>query len=260
MRKVIITILSIYLLFCLTVYFTQDYIIFQRGSLPVDYSYEIDEPYEEVYLGPGQLHHAVHIKKPNPQGIIIYFHGNRDSLRRWIRLTNNLTRYNYDLLLVEYPQYGKSKAELTPASLSELTSLIYEYASQSFKSDDIIIYGRSMGTGLASILAANEPSALVVLETPYYSLNDLLSRYLFLLPRDMLIEYEFNNYENLLNCAAPIYLLHVTDDKIIPLSMAEKLAATLGDKADLTIIEGGRHHDLSNYQEYWDSLDAIFLN
>ncbi len=260
MRKILIVLVSLYLITCLGVYLSQDYILFQRGTLPSDYEYEIDEAYVEVVLGPEKKHHAVHIRKTGAEGIIVYFHGNRDSLKRWIRLTRNLSKYNYDLLLVEYPEYGKSKAELSQSALEKLGGLSYEYAREHYASDKVIIYGRSMGTGLATYVAGKESCKAVILETPYYSLNELLSRYLFLLPREWLINYAFNNFENLQKTSAPIYLLHGTEDQIIPIGMATKLARQLSDKAELTIINGGRHHDLSDYQEYWDTLDAIFLN
>ncbi|MEM8894280.1 MAG: alpha/beta fold hydrolase [Bacteroidota bacterium] len=260
MQKVFLIVVSIYLLVCLVVYFTQDYILFQRGALANDYQYEIDGDYQELTLGEDQLHHAVHIKKADPDGIIVYFHGNRDSLKRWIRLTRNLNRYNYDLLLLEYPEYGKSKAKLSQHEIENLAQSGYEYANQFFDSDQIVIFGRSIGTGPASLLASNKPSRAVVLETPYYSLSDLLTRYLFLLPRNWLINYQFDNHANLLNLGVPIILLHGTADQIIPIGMADRLAEALGEKANYVVIKGGRHHNLSDYEEYWDTLDTIFLN
>lgn len=260
MKTVLLIVGGIYALICVIVFFTQEYFLFQRSKLPQDYAYEISEEFEEVWLGPNQEHHAVHIKVADSKGIIIYFHGNRDSLRRWIRLSKGLLRYDYDLLLVEYPEYGKSKAQLSQNSFEELALLSYDYALRNYNSDEVVIFGRSMGTGLASYLGSQKPAKAIVLETPYYSLDDLLSRYLFLIPRPWLIQYSFPSYQWLEESKTEIRILHGTNDQIIPIGMADKLHESLKGKAQMTTIEGGRHHDLSDYQQYWDSLDAIFLN
>lgn len=242
------------------VFLTQDYFLFQSSRLSQDYAYDIEGDFQEVWLGRDQRHHAVYIKQPSSKGIIIYFHGNRDSLKRWIWLTKGLLKYDYDLLLVEYPEYGKSKAQLSQSSLEELALVSYDFARSKYSSNQIVIFGRSMGSGLASYLGSQRPSSSIVLETPYYSLDDLLTRYLFLIPRRWLIQYSFPNYRWLNMTEAKVHILHGTNDQIIPVGMAVKLADSLGSKAQITIIEDGRHHNLSDYQEYWDTLDAIFLN
>ncbi|MEQ9298812.1 MAG: alpha/beta hydrolase [Cyclobacteriaceae bacterium] len=260
MKSVLLIVVAIYVLLCLIVFFTQEYFLFQRSKLPPDYAYEIEEEYQEVWLGKAQEHHGVHIQRPASKGIIIYFHGNRDSLKRWIRLSKGLLRYDYDLLLIEYPEYGKSKAQLSQKAVEELALLSYDYASEAYAPDSIIIFGRSLGTGLASYLGSQKPAKAIILETPYYSLDDLLSRYLFLMPRRWLLQYSFPSYQWLTKTESLIYILHGTNDQIIPIGMANKLDESLEGKAKMTTIEGGRHHDLSDYQQYWDSLDAIFLN
>lgn len=260
MKTVLLIVVGIYALLCLLVFSTQEYFLFQRSKLPQDYAYEIKEEFKEVWLGQQLKHHAVHVKVANSKGIIIYFHGNRDSLKRWIRLSKGLLRYDYDLLLVEYPEYGKSKAELSQNSFEELALLSYGYALENYESNEIVIFGRSMGTGLASYLGSQKAAKAIVLETPYYSLDDLLSRYLFLMPRKWLIQYSFPSFQWLETTKAEIQILHGTKDQIIPIGMASKLYESLQGKAQMTIIDGGRHHDLSDHQQYWDSLDAIFLN
>jgi pimeloyl-ACP methyl ester carboxylesterase len=260
MKTVLFLVAFIYVLLCLIIFSTQEYFLFQRSGLAQDYRYEIEEEFEEVWLGHDMKHHAVHIQRPASKGIIIYFHGNRDSLKRWIRLSKGLLRYDYDLLLVEYPEYGKSRAHLSQESLEELALLSYDYAQKIYAQEQIVLFGRSMGTGLASFLGSKKPAKAVVLETPYYSLDHLLSRYLFLMPRRWLIQYSFPSNQWLSETESKIQILHGTNDQIIPIGMADKLAKSLSGKAQMTTIDGGRHHDLSNYQQYWDSLDAIFLN
>ena len=258
MKTVLLLVIGIYVLLCVLVFFTQEYFLFQSSRLEQDHVYQTSRPHEEIWLGEEGRHHAVHIQQPASQGVIIYFHGNRGSLQRWIKLTDGLLRYPYDLLLVEYPGYGKSQAPRSQHSIEELALLSYDYARQNYAAEQVIIYGRSLGTGVASYLAAHRPAKRVVLETPFYSLDDLLRRYLFLLPRNLLIRYHFPNDQWLKRTDADIDILHGTRDQIIPVGMASKLSATL-EQAKMTVIDGGRHHNLSDYQQYWDTLDTIFL-
>lgn len=241
-------------------YYFQSYILFRKATLSDSYTYDSAFPVEEVTLGDKVKFHSVIVKANNPKGVIVYFHGNRGNLQRWIGLTKDLMRYGYDLLLVEYPGYGKSRIELTQENLEMLADASFNYAIDHYGSENTIIYGRSIGTGLAAKLSAKQKVKTVVLETPYYSLDELVGRYAFFIPFRSLLKYEFDSYKYIKETKNNVLIVHGTDDFVIPVIMARKLSEVNANSVKYLEIKGGSHNNLSNFGAYWEAIDILFAS
>jgi pimeloyl-ACP methyl ester carboxylesterase len=257
MLKIIFFIVAIYAVTCGIFYFFQSYIIFRRASLSGSYTYESAYPIEEIVLGDSIKFHAALVKAEQSKGVIVYFHGNRGNIQRWIGLTEGLMKYGYDILLVEYPSYGKNRAELIQSNLDLLAELSYKYAIDNYGHENTVIYGRSIGTGLAAKLATKSPVKCIVLETPYYSLTDLVARYTFFIPYNYLLKFEFDSYKHLKATKSKVLIVHGTDDFVIPVRMARKLSEVNSDSVRYLEIKGGSHNNLSNFAVYWEALDIL---
>lgn len=234
--------------------------IFQGWYLPQTYQYQFQHDFEELFIPnpDGSVLNALHFKAENPKGVILYFHGNAGHLQRWGELTTYLVDRDYDLFIMDYRGYGKSTGDITESILYEDAQRCYDRVAGQYKPQEIIIYGRSLGTGMASWLASENPASQLILETPFYSLADV-ARYRFpIFPVEKLLRFDLPNYKHLADIDMPLTIFHGTDDFVVPFSSGKKLADSLNGK-DLRFItiEGGGHSNLVTFKAYQDGLDEV---
>jgi len=237
-------------------------IIFRPIILPLDYLYRFDKEFNEVFLEPeeGASINALHFKTQQPKGVILYFHGNKDNLVRWGEIASELTRFNYDVFVIDYRGYGKSTGQRTELNLYNDAKFCYNYLKQTLQYQNIIIYGRSLGTGIASWLAGKVKSSKLILETPYYDMSDLIITYLPWRPAKLKLNFQLRSYSFLKKSDFPILIMHGTSDRVVPFSSGKKLFDSLSNpNASFVSFEEGKHNDLSKFETYWKSLDYFIL-
>ena len=156
---------------------------------------------------------------------------------------------------MDYRTYGKSKGALSEKAFYHDGQFCYNYLKERYIESEITIYGRSLGTGIATFVASkNEPKRLV-LETPYYSLVDVAKKRFPLFPVTKLMQYKFPTYQFIKQVGCPILMLHGTTDKVVPLSSGKKLYDSFIHK-DLTFIEipNASHNNLIDFKEFNDAI------
>jgi hypothetical protein len=243
-----------------SLYFFQEKLIFLPTTLPQEFSFIFSNPFEELFLkaDDGASINAIHFKTENPKGVILYFHGNAGDLSRWGKITEFFVERNYDVFVMDYRTYGKSKGKLSEQSLYSDAQMCYDYVFERYKASEIIIYGRSLGTGIATNIASfNNPKQLI-LETPFYSLTDVAKRRFPIFPNNKLLKYDFPSYKFIQNVKCPISIFHGTDDSVVPYSSGEKLFNSMSQK-DKTFytIENGKHNNLIEFQSYLQPIHNI---
>jgi uncharacterized protein len=116
----------------------------------------------------------------------------------------------------DYPGFGKSTGVLSEAAMYDQALQVYKRARQFYKPNEIIIYGKSMGTGVAAQLASVRDCKRLILETPYNSMRSLVGIYLWMYPLKSILKYQFPTDEYMAKITAPISIFHGTDDGVIP--------------------------------------------
>ena len=256
-----IIIVTLVLILLTVIYALQDKLIFFPEKIAREYSFPFDDSFQEVFLKtPDNAElHALHFKTKAPvtKGVILYFHGNAGSLRSWGYLAPDLLLFGYDVFMVDYRGFGKSTGTRTEASLHQDAQLAYNYLLKHYPEDNIVIFGRSIGTGVAVPLAAQNHPKLLLLETPFYSFKDVAKTHYPFLPVAILLKYNFPSDKWIKKVPCPVFILHGTADSIVPYTSGQKLARLRPEPNVLITIKGGGHNDLSNYKEYWQHLKMI---
>jgi fermentation-respiration switch protein FrsA (DUF1100 family) len=252
-------IVSLSALIIIGVHFMQEKLIFLPTKLAADYQYQFSEPFEELFLETenGARLNAVHFKIENPKGLILYFHGNAGDLSRWGEISAELLKYHYDVLIMDYRSYGKSTGVISEKNLFDDADLFYKYALKSYSEDDIIVYGRSLGTAFAAFVASENNPRKLILETPFYNLEEIAKKRFPFLPVKYLLKYRFlsNNYIEAVSC--PVVIFHGTKDNIVPYASGKNLSDLVAeDRLTFVSIEGGEHNDLINFKEYRLGIDS----
>jgi len=251
-----------YILVCIIYFFIQEKIIFFPEKLPSDYKFKFSWEFEEVFLETDKnaTIHGLHFKHRNPKGIIIYFHGNAGSLRSWGELSYDFRLYPYDFFIYDFRSYGKSTGKRSEKAMYKDAKFCVEYAKQFYDEDQIILYGRSLGSGLATYCASHYNVKKVILETPYYNLYDLARHYAPFVPYKLLMRYSFRSDQFIHKINCPIYIFHGTKDRVIPYSSAKKLSTKMKITDKFITIPGGNHNNLADFEIFRYELKKALIH
>jgi uncharacterized protein len=254
-------ILIVYCLLGIGLYYFQEKLMFKPEALPKDHVYNFEWPHKEVNL-PYDASSSINIIQfttagTPAKGVVLYFHGNRKNISWYARFAPLFTKHGYEVWMIDYPTYGKSTGELTEQTLYNWALVKYKLARVRFSPDSIIIYGRSMGSGIAAQLAAVRDCRHLLLETPYYSFPSVISQYAPVYPVNRMIKFKIPTYQYLQKVTAPVTIFHGTDDGVIRYSNASRLKPFLKKGDEFVTIPGGSHNNLADTDIYLQKLDAI---
>lgn len=240
-------------------YFIQEKLIFKPEKLPKDFQYKYNAPFEELFFDvePGVRINGLHFYRERPKGLILYFHGNTRSIKGWARYARDFYRYDYDVVLVDYRGFGKSTGKRSEDKLHSDMQFVYDTLAKKYTEAHLIIYGRSMGSGFATKLAAENNPRYLILDAPYYSFKKVAERYLPFLPIRYVLRYHLRTDQWIGNVRCPIYILHGTRDWLIPISHSEKLQQINARRTTLIRIHGGGHNNLPSFPEYHNFIRDI---
>jgi fermentation-respiration switch protein FrsA (DUF1100 family) len=182
------------------------------------------------------------------QPTLLYFHGNAGGLINRAGRFAHYQALGYGLLAMGYRGYSGSTG--SPSERANFGDAIVAYEAlrqRGVAPEDIVVYGESLGSGVAVALAAERKVGAVVLDAPYTSIVDIAAgQYPFLPVRTLLIDrYESNALIG--RVKAPVLILHGARDRIIPVEMGRDLYALAKDPKRLVIFPDGRHVDLDDH-------------
>ncbi len=259
MYKLLFSLLAIYLAIILVLYIVQKRFIFYPTLLDDDYVFSEFENFEEHYykLKLGVRLHALHFKVPKSRGLVLYFHGNARALDSWGHEAETFRQLGYEVFMPDYRGYGKSKGPITEMGLHNDAMYLYKKMREHYPADKIVLYGRSLGSGVACRLATKVAAKLLVLETPYTSILDMSKLKVSFVPASWLLRFRFRNDKKIKRVQCPVHIFHGTRDELIPYRQAVQLAELYGDPDILTTIEGAGHNDVTSFEKYRKKLNEL---
>jgi uncharacterized protein len=208
--------LAIYIVCGVALYFLQEKFLFHPQKLSEDHIFNFSIPFKEINLAVNNEKNISIVQFTVPdsvcKGVVLYFHGNMRNIERYAPFASNFTKNNYEVWMIDYPGFGKSTGERTEQIIYDDAKEFYKMARARFGKDSIIIYGKSIGTGIASQLASVKDCKRLILETPYYSIDALFSHYAFIYPVSWMCKYHFPTYQYIEKAKVPITIFHGTND------------------------------------------------
>ena len=238
----------------------QDFFIFRPEKLRPDYSFTFGAAYQEIYISSvkGGKIHGLWFKNPkSSKGLVLYFHGNKGSVRRWGHLYHFFFRHGYDYFVCDYRGYGKSRGPRSERTMYADAYACFQWANQHYEKEQIVIFGRSIGSAFATRLASQVVTKQLILETPFSSMRNLFYGYFPFLPRLFWFKYRFLNDHYFKDIQQPITIFQGTNDLIVPYRIAAQLKPLLREKDAFFTIEQGTHHDLVFYDVYHIEMDRL---
>jgi len=256
--KVIVLLYSI----CgIAMYYLQDFILFKPEKFAKDHVFHFNVPFEEVNI-PFNETDTINMIKFLPKdsvrkGVVLYFHGNKQNIERYAKFVDAFTKNGYEVWMEDYPGFGKSTGTRTEKKMLYQALEIEKMAQAKYHQDSIIIYGKSLGTGIAAYVASQTDCKRLILETPYYSIPDVFDAYAFIYPTQRMIQYKIPTNEYLQEVNYPITIFHGTNDWVIPYRRAVRLKNVLKPTDEFITIEDGTHHNLAGFDLYKKKIDSI---
>ncbi len=231
----------------LIVYLAQDSLIFYRQPLPEARRTDIARRFpaaQEVFLQAkdGAKLHAWHVKAGGKAPLILYFGGNAEEVSWMIEETGNAPGFNW--LLVDYRGYGLSEGAPGEAALVSDAVEWFDFATKLPGVDPsrTVVFGRSLGSGVAVALAAQRPIAQVILVTPYDSLAAVAKRYYWYLPVDLLLKHRFDSIALAPALKQPLLCLIAERDEVIPSAHGERLFEAWGGPKRKVVLQEAGHN------------------
>lgn len=238
-------------------WFRQEKLLFAPTVLAADYPLAIAADIHELTIDvSGARLSALHLKLPNPKGVVFFLHGNGGSLENWFVNPEFYRRANYDLFMVDYRGYGKSTGQIeSEAQLRADVRAVWATVAPQYTDRKVVVYGRSLGSGLAAGLSvemggANHAPDLTVLVSPYTSMAALATDHYPWVPQQLL-RYPMRTDQLLGQIRSPLLLIHGTLDALIAPRHTDTLK-TLAPHATLVHITGAAHNDVQDFDTYLD--------
>ncbi|MDX8431708.1 MAG: alpha/beta hydrolase [Candidatus Algichlamydia australiensis] len=247
------------------IYLTQERELFKPVPLSNDHKFSFEFPYEEITLTPeeGVKLHALYTPAKNAKGVLVYYKGRGGNLEfPWGETTLDFTSRGYDVLMMDYRSSGKSRGKLSYEAILSDAELIYSYAKERFGEERLAIYGSSLGTGIATYIAARHNPQMLLLESPYYSLLDSACNTKEWIPPALvkvILKYPFPTNHWIQSVRCPVHIFHGVEDEVIAYDSSLRLLDLVKGRLEtsLTTIEGYAHRHIYLSDEYKNHLTEV---
>jgi len=165
-----------------------------------------------------------HKKDLNRFKTIVYFHGNAGKLENRIHKLNHFKDIDVNFLIISWRGFSGNSGKPTEKGLYEDGKSTIDWLKNIGLSDkDIVIYGESLGTGIATHIAQNRKFAGLVLETPFTSMVDAAKNVYPYIPVGILLKDRYENEKKIKHINIPVLVMHGEADQIVPFKMGKKI-------------------------------------
>ena len=204
----------------------------------------------EVFLNAadGNRIHALYWAPKPGRPTILFFHGNAQSVFEWALIHEDFREIDAGLLLVDYPGYGKSSGYPHETGLYHAGQAAYDWLVNDRKLDpkSMIVFGKSLGGGVATKIAADNSVGFLILESTFTSIPSVARKLLPIVPRDASFKKErYDSISRLPQIHVPVLVIHGTKDELIELEEGKKLFAAANEPKELFLVESAGHNDVS---------------
>lgn len=258
--SVFFILISLLVICCILLYVFQERFIFiDDKKIEKDHKFNFSNKFDEVFIkteAKAEIN-ALHFRLPKPKGVILFCHGNKGNLAKWGDRVSYFLDYNYEVLVFDYRNYGKSTGSYNEEAMYNDGLSIYKYLKKGFKEENIIVYGYSLGGTFATRIAAENKPKELILEAPFYNFKSAV-KYKYKRIPVFLIKYKFRTDLDIKKVTSPITIFHGTIDQTTSCKGSKKLLISNDSKNNNYLeINKGTHHNLREFKLYKQKLKEI---
>ena len=253
--------LAIFIGLCVVLYLLQEQLIFLRPPLADGDRHVVrllpgtTEIRIEAHDGTrlhGWLRHTA--EETSSRGLVIYFGGNAEEVSGLMHDAPMLAPWS--VAAVNYRGYGLSQGRPSEEALTDDALVIHDFLAKRDGIDPnrIVVFGRSLGSGVAVQLAASRPVRAVMLVSPFDSLRSIARKQYPFVPVSLLLKHPFDSLARAPEIDAPLLVLAGEDDRLIPPAFSQRLYDAWTSPKRWTLIPGADHNDIHTWPEYWPAM------
>jgi len=217
--------------------------------------------YEDVELrtSDGVTLSAWWVPAPQPRGVVLLLHGNAGNISHRIEYLAMFHRLRYSTLIVDYRGYGLSTGEPSEEGTYRDAEACWAWLeARGIAASDIVVFGESLGGGVATWIAERRTPRALVLASTFTSIPDLAEAIYPYLPVRLLSRIHYDSLARMPNISAPVLVMHSPDDEIVPYAHAERLfAAARAPKRLIALADGHNDGLVFRRHEWVDGLVAF---
>ncbi len=208
----------------------------------------------------GDRVHALYWPARTGDPTILFFHGNAQTVYEWSFIREDFESIQAGLLLIDYPGYGKSTGSPSEASLYSAGLAAWEWLeSKGVLSKDIILFGKSLGGGVAVETALKKSPGGLILESTFRSIPSVAKILLPMIPADALFKKErYDSIAKIGEISCPVLVIHGSRDGLIPVEEGEALYQAANPPKEIYIVPSADHNNVSlvGGKEYGRRINA----
>jgi uncharacterized protein len=194
-----------------------------------------------------------HVAPRDGKPVILYFHGNGGSLRFRVPRFRALIDDGNGLVALEYRGYGGNPGTPSEHGLIADAEAAYAFTAARYPVRQIVVWGESLGTGVAVALAADKPVGRLILEAPFTSAEAVAAKRYWFVPVRLLMKDQFRSDRLIGKVKAPLLILHGVRDRVVPYAMGERMFELANQPKHIVRFLDGGHEDLDAN----GALDAV---
>jgi uncharacterized protein len=179
--------------------------------------------------------------------VVLFFPGNGDFLAGRVARFRGITSDGTGLVALSYRGYAGSSGQPSERGLLRDAAAAYAFTSARYSADRIVVWGFSLGTGVATALAAEQPVSKLILEAPYTSTVDIAASLLRIVPVSLLMRDQFHSDRRIARINVPLLIMHGTEDPAISIAFGERLFALAHEPKQFIRFPGGGHENLDDF-------------
>ena len=180
---------------------------------------------------------------PQPgRPVMVYFHGNGGNISYRAARAQFFQAEGCGVLMVEYRGYGGSTGVPSETTLTaDARQMLDRLAARGYPAKRLVLFGESLGSGLAVTLAAERPVAALILDSPYTALVDIAAERMPYLPVRLMMLDRFDSLSKIAKVHARLLVIHGDQDEVIPFEMGERLYAAANGPKSFVRLKGASH-------------------
>lgn len=179
--------------------------------------------------------------------VVLYFHGNGDYLAGFFGRFRSIIADGTGIVALSYRGYAGSSGKPSEQGLLMDAAAAYQFTTARYPAGKIVVWGFSLGSGVAVALAADRPIGKLILEAPYTSIADVAASAFWFAPVRLLIRDNFHSDRRIAQVRVPLLMLHGALDPTIPITFGERLFALANEPKRFVRLARGGHNDLDHF-------------
>jgi fermentation-respiration switch protein FrsA (DUF1100 family) len=188
-----------------------------------------------------------HVPARPGRPVILYFHGNGDFLAGFFGRFRDIIADGTGVVALSYRGYAGSSGQPSERGLLQDAAAAYAFTTARYSADRIVVWGFSLGTGVAVALASEQRTGKLILESPFTSIVDVAASAVWFAPARLLMRDQFRSDQRIARIRIPLLMMHGALDPTIPVAFGERLFALANEPKRFVRLARGGHNDLDNF-------------